>query len=177
LQKQLKDEKEIIKRCQKGDLNAFEKVYRHYQKPLYFFALRMLGSREDAEDAVQTAVIKLFHGIGRFKFKAKFSSYLMSILVRVCYDMLNQRKKPAELDDNIASCKPGNDLAMDLEKALLLLPLRMRECFILFAVEGYDQQTIAEILDIKKGSVKAHIFQAKQKLRIILSDQLKEAVL
>jgi len=176
LQKKLKDEINIIKQCQQGGLDAFEKVYRHYQKQLYYFALRMLGSHEDAEDAVQAVFLKLYHGISGFKFRAEFSSYLMSILVRVCYDICDKRKMPAEINDNMLSFKPGNDLAMDLEKAILLLPLRMRECFILFAVQGYDQTAIADILKIKKGTVKAHIFQAKQKLRQILSEPLIEAV-
>lgn len=175
MQKDLKDEIQIIKLCQEGDLNAFEKIYRQYQKPLYNFAFRMLGSHEDAEDAMQVTFLKLYRGISGFKFKAKFSSYLMSILIRVCYDSLNKRKQgAAELNENITSFKPVNDLAMDLEKAILLLPLRMRECFILFAVQGYDQSAIADILKISIGSVKAHIFQAKQKLRRILSDPLKE---
>lgn len=172
----LQDENLIIKNCQSGDLDAFEKVYRFYQKPLYHFALRMLGSHEDAEDAMQLTFLKLYRGIKGFKFKSKFSSYLTSILINACYDTLNKRKKePAELNEEILPFKPTNDLALDLEKAILLLPLRMRECFILFAVQGYEQSVIAEILKISVGSVKAHIFQAKQKLRQILAEPLNEA--
>lgn len=173
MQKYLKDESHVIKRCQEGELNAFEMVYKHYQKSLYIFAFRMLGNHEDAEDAMQLTFLKLYRAINGFKFKSKFSSYLMRILIHVCYDCVNKRKNDnAEFNENTVSIKPGNDLVIDLENAILLLPLRMRECFILFAVQGYDQSTIADIMKIEKGSVKSHIFQAKQKLRQILSDPL-----
>jgi len=171
------EEIKIIKKCQKGDLDAFEQVYNIYQKPLYVFAKNMLGNHEDTEDAMQVTFLKLYKSIGNFNFKSKFLTYLMSILINVCYDILNKRKnESSELHENLVLKNPANDLAMDLEKAILLLPVRMRECFILFAVQGYDQSSIAEILNITVGSVKAHIFQAKQKLRFFLSDSLNEVI-
>ena len=62
------------------------------------------------------------------------------------------------------------DLRLELEEAIAALPERMRACFVLFAVEELKQSEIAEILDLKLGTVKAHIFQAKVQLRALLSE-------
>ena len=64
----------------------------------------------------------------------------------------------------------GVDLRLQLEDAIKRLPERMKACFVLFAVQGMKQTEIAEILEMKLGTVKAHIFQAKEQLRAILSD-------
>lgn len=77
----------------------------------------------------------------------------------------------------LSSAQNSNqDLKMQLEEAIQFLPLRMRECFVLFAVEGFKQDEIAEMLSISIGAVKAHIFKAKQKLKILLADVIQETV-
>ena len=58
-----------------------------------------------------------------------------------------------------------------MEEAILSLPERMRACFVLFAVEGFPQKEIAEMLQIREGTVKAQVVQAKERLRAILTDE------
>ena len=169
---ELENEREIVRRCQEGDLRAFETVYHHFHPSLLGFALRMLGRREDAEDAVQAAFVKLYRSIGRFRFDARFSTYLMRILIHACYDIAEVRKKHRmqrlEIPESVRHS--SDDLRLELEEAIGRLPGRMRECFVLFAVEGFPQKEIARMLDLSVGTVKAHIFQAKGKLRTLLSD-------
>lgn len=162
---------EDIKQCQAGDLSAFKKIYENYEQPLLRIALRMLGQVQDAEDAVQTTFIKLYHGIKNYKFSAKFSTYLYRILLNVCYDMLGKRKRMNLLDlENVnPSYLPNNDLSIQLEAAILKLPEKMRICFVLFAVEEIKQTEIAEILKMSVGGVKSNIFHAKTKLRDMLA--------
>jgi len=135
---------------------------------LYSVAYRILGNKEESEDAMQNTFIKLLNSIKDFKFQSKFSSYLTRILINSCYDLIHKRKSTEEIEDNIFQQNNG-DWKLSLEKAISCLPLKMRECFILYAVEGFKQKEIAETMGLSEGTVKAHIFQAKVKLRKILS--------
>jgi RNA polymerase sigma-70 factor (ECF subfamily) len=168
------NEAEIIQKCQKNDLSAFKMIYDRYKQPLLHTAFRMLGQQQDAEDAVQTAFLKLYRGIQNFHRGSRFSTYLFRILLNVCFDMLKKRKfKKIQLYEKIdLSNQPKNDLKMYLEEAIAKLPERMRACFVLFAVEDIRQNEIAKILNISVGGVKSNIHHAKAKLRTILSDSL-----
>jgi len=157
--------KELIQNCQKRDMESFRMLYRHYEKFVFGFCLRMLNNQQDTEDAVQTVFLNLYHGIVNFKFNSRFTTYLMSITRNVCFDMLRQQKRRGEAPDLTEPVsREGTDYDHDLLQAISNLPSRTRECFILFAVEQYPQAEIAELLQIKIGTVKALIFQARQKL-------------
>ena len=172
LVQELENERELVQRCQAGELAAYEILYRHFEQPLLRFGLRMLGRQEDAEDALQTTFLKLYRGVAKFNFDSKFSTYLFRIMMNVCFDALNKKKKmqTAELQEVEQSYAPGVDLRLQLEDAIERLPERMKACFVLFAVQGLKQTEVAAILDLNLGTVKAHIFQAKTQLRTILSD-------
>ncbi|KAA3610181.1 MAG: RNA polymerase sigma factor [Calditrichaeota bacterium] len=164
-------EQDLIARCQQGEINAFRELYDLHGTMLFSIAMRVLGKKEDAEDAMQNAFTRLFKNIGQFRFQSKFSSYLVRILINSCYDIIEKRKQSFDSIDSIQqSTESFPDLKMALEKAITLLPLKMRECFILFAVQGFKQSEVAEMLEIKEGTVKAHIFQAKEKLKQTLKD-------
>ncbi|MFQ5639782.1 MAG: RNA polymerase sigma factor [bacterium] len=169
---ELKNVRTVIQRCQNGEVRAFEIVYRHFEQPMLNLGLRMLGRQEDAEDAVQSAFIRLYRSVGNFKFHAKFETYLTRIMMNVCFDMLKKRR-PRELDA-IESVElahnPQLDLRLQLEQSISELPDRMRACFVLFAVQNFKQKEVAEILNMKLGTVKATVFQAKARLRDLLSD-------
>ena len=119
---------------------------------------------------MQTTFIRLHRSIGRYRFEAALGTWLMRILINVCHDMLRARKRRLDLRSAEPAPGPGPDLRLQLEEAILSLPERMRACFVLFAVEGFPQKEIAEMLDIREGTVKAQIFQAREKLRALLAD-------
>jgi len=130
----------------------------------------MLNNQQDTEDAVQTIFLNLYRSIAKFGFKSRFSTYLFTITRNVCHDIQKQRKVINE-EFNEAEHASGNTLPLDqdISTAISRLPERTRECFILFAIEGYPQEEIAVILNIKVGTVKAMIYQARQKLVAWLS--------
>lgn len=177
--RELENEVEIIRSCQKGEIHAYEKVFRHFEQPLLMTALKMLHNKEDAQDAVQIAFIKLYHNIRRYEFRSKFSTYLFRIVVNVCLDMIKKRKnrRMQPLPERDPSYYTSEDLRLQLEEAISMLPDRMRACFVLFAVEEFKQSEIAEILDLSVGAVKAQIFHAKARLRSFLSDSSTGATL
>ena len=134
--------------------------------------MRILGQQEDAEDAVQMTFIKLYRGIQKFRYDSKFSTYLFRILMNVCFDQLEKRKKMRMqvLDTANLSHRPRLDLRMDLEEAIDALPEQQKACFVLFAVEEFKQSEIAEIMGLSLGGVKSNIHHAKTRLRAMLSD-------
>lgn len=173
---QLENEHEIVQQCQSGDLSAFRRIYETFSQTFLRVALRLLGNQEDAEDAVQVTFVKLFRGIHAFRAQATFGTYLMRILLRVCFDFIHQRRRfqfetMTENPGQFVVQNPNSDLKLDLQRALTRLPERMRACFVLFAVEGLKQEEIAEILKISVGGVKSNIFHAKSHLRQWLAEK------
>ena len=167
------EEKAIIERCKVGEIRAYKIIYNRYNRPLFHTAYRMLGNREDAEDAVQTTFLKLYKGIKSFKFKAKFSTYLFQILINTCIDMNKKKSKirSGELMENSAvSMNTDIEIKMEIDRALHTLPPKQKQCFLLFTVGDRKQREIAKILGISLGGVKSNIFQAKTKLRFFLNE-------
>ncbi len=166
-------ETEIVKRCRRGDITAFKELYDIYHQPMLRVALRMLGQQQDAEDAVQTTFIKLYRHIGTFRFQSAFSTWLFQILSNVCFDAIRLQKKHQSdsLEWIVSSTAPQLDLKLQLEYAIDELPDRMKLCFVLFAVEDFKIEDIANILDMSIGGVKSTLFQARVRLRKILSDE------
>lgn len=147
-------------------------MYWHFEQPLLNFGLRMLGRQPDAEDALQTTFLKFYRSVHKFNFESKLSTYLFRIMTNVCLDQLAKRQRRKTEDslhsENIYS--PTDELRLQLDDAIRLLPERTRACFVMFAVQDLKQSEIAEILGMKIGTVKAHIFQAKAQLRALMTD-------
>ena len=172
----IENEDVVIRRCQQGEISAFETIYRHYEKPMLSVAYRMLSTKEDAEDALQNAFINLYRKIGQFKFDSAFSTWLYRIVINACLDTLKKGKhsshvpldQAAELSEHVHT-----ELDHHLQKAIDGLPPKMKACFVLFAVQGFKQREIAEMLQMKEGTIKAQVFEAKARLREVLSDRLR----
>ncbi len=174
------DEEAIVQRCKEGDLMAYRLLYERYEQPFLRTAARILGRRQEAEDAVQETFLKLYRGIQNYKSGSRFSTYFFRILLNSCYDILRKRgpESPGESSLSLmANHSPRETgLRASIEKVISSLPVRMRDCFVLFAVEEFQMDEIAQILEISTGTVKASIHRARVKLRSWLSDSQKETI-
>jgi RNA polymerase sigma-70 factor (ECF subfamily) len=170
------DEESIIRRCQEGDLMAYHAIYERYKQPLLRTALRILGQKQDAEDAVQDAFLKLYRSINNYKRGSKFSTYLFRILLNSCFDILRKRGRAVFKDTETEDLPyyPAHESYFNIEHAIEALPQQMRICFVLFAVEEFGQEEIAQILNKSLGTVKATVHRAKARLRSLLSDSRME---
>jgi len=170
------NEKTMILLCTQGDMKGFRALFERFRNPLLSTGMRMLGNSHDAEDAVQNTFMKVYKSIKDFKYKSSFSTYLFSIHMRVCLDMLRKKKRSRMqvLSPGMAAEKPDYSLRMQLEQAIGGLPVQQRACFVLFAVQGFKQAEIADMLGIATGSVKANIFHARMKLQKQLSENSGE---
>jgi len=169
-------ENEIVRRCQEGDVSAYKVIYDRYGQLLLRTALRMLGQKQDAEDAVQVTFIRLYRGIKNFRYDSKFSAYLFRILLNVCLNQIAKKKKMKTQALNTVHLhhQPRPELRIQLEEAINHLPAQQKACFVLFAVEELSQDEIAAILGLSVGGVKSNIHHAKKKLRALLSDDSTE---
>jgi len=170
------EEQEILQRCRRGDLPAYRLIFERYEQPFLRTAWRLLGRRQEAEDAVQETFLKFHRRIGQYREGSKFSTYFFRILINTCTDILRKRRRePAgPLEEPVTGASSSHELRHSIERAIDGLPERMRSCFLLFAVEELSQEEIAGILEISVGAVKANIHHARVKLRESLAASRRE---
>ena len=178
------DEQTLIKRAGKGDEAAFEELVRAYEKTVYNLALRMTGNREDAFDLTQTTFLKAWHAISLFQFDSKFSTWLCRIASNACIDFLRKEKRRktvsltalddadqsyelsvADLDADPALIAEAASERERVFAALNELPQEYRVVLSLRAIEDMTYEEIAELLELKTGTVKSRISRAREMLR------------
>ncbi len=160
-------EAEAISRCVGGEVGGYRWLYDRYGQPLLRTAFRILGRREEAEDAVQDTFLKLHRYIGNFRTGSTFSTYLFRILINCCTDILRKREAghPASATDFDIPVRSGHEVRHALEEAVAALPAQMKACFVLCAVEEFSYDEAAGMLGVHIGSVKASVHRARKKLR------------
>ena len=180
------EEKRLIAKARGGDTDAFADIVRGNEKLMYNYALRLLGSREDAADAVQEAFLKAFTGLQSFRGDSKLSSWLCRILNNACVDILRKRKETVPLGDGTeegealraeipderfdpVAVLERTDLRDRVRAAVTLLPEEFKTPLLLREYEGFSYAEIAEILELDPGTVKTRIFRARKKMCAILS--------
>ena len=179
------EEKILIKKAQRGDTLAFEKLVSAHEGFVYSLALRQLRSPQDAEDAAQEVFIKAWTSLGAFRGDSRFSVWLYRICGNVCTDILRKRSDTQSLsldgeygeEMDIPDSSPTPQEALEkrersaaLKKALDSLPEEFRSALILREAGGMSYDEIAAALKIDIGTVKSRIFRGRKKLCEILSE-------
>lgn len=160
----------------------FEVLVGRYERAVYNLALRMLRNPEDAKDATQEAFFKAFRSLRTFKTGAKFSTWILAIAYNASCDRLSKRRRYAntELPER-ADPGPGpaeeaerEDEAQRLRRAVDALPDKYRAVITLYHLQGKQYDEIATILGVPMGTVKTHLFRAKDLLRKRLNGEQDE---
>ena len=168
---------DLIARCQAGDVEAFEALYRQHAARLYTLACRMAGSAEDGEDLLQEIFLQVYRKVGSFKGDSAVGTWLYRLALNHCLDYVRSRQakmsKLTETLDADTSFEPTarreTPIArLDLERAIELLPEGCREAFVLHDVEGFDHKEVGQLLGIAEGTSKSQVFKARMKLRASL---------
>ncbi len=176
-------EQTVIRRVQRGDREAFSELVTAYQKTVYNTALRLLGSREDAEDLTQEVFLTAYRRLGDFRGESRFSTWLCRIASNACIDALRRRKhrdalsltrededgEDAEWEIPDASQSPEDLLSQKLtrdavRRGLQTLSPEGRQVLILRELEGLSYEEIGDALGLEPGTVKSRIFRARKKL-------------
>ena len=169
------DLNKLIREAQTGNSKAFAAVYSFYADDLYRFALWYTGKSADAEDAVQEAVLIAFRHITKLKKASSFKSWMFKILSNVCKTRLtNPADKLClvaldEINESDAEYYTEDfTLSSDLKSALDSLDADERQIVLLSVIGRYKSNEIAEILDMKSGTVRSKLSRSLDKLRDIL---------
>jgi RNA polymerase sigma-70 factor (ECF subfamily) len=171
----------LVERCRKGDLAAFEEIYRAHAPRLYSLMLRMLGNAADAEDLLQEVFLAAHRKLESFRGEAALGTWLYRLATNQCLDYLRSRaaktgQLTSPIDDEIGLADAGSrNIAdrtvarMDLARALAQLPEGARAAFVLHDVEGLEHREVAEVLGVAEGTSKSQVHKARLKLRVLLS--------
>jgi RNA polymerase sigma-70 factor (ECF subfamily) len=161
----------------RGNSEAFATLVERYDRAVYHLAYRTLHDTEEARDVTQEAFFKAFRSLRTFKAGAKFSTWIFAITYHACCDRLSRRKHYSgeELPDRAdAAAGPEQrvialDEASRLRCAIDALPEKYRTVVTLFHLQGKQYEEIATVLGLPMGTVKTHLFRAKEQLRRLLS--------
>jgi len=193
----LSDE-ELLRRFNEGDADAFERLVRRYERPLYNFILRSVRRRERADELLQDVFMKVVQRSRDFKGNSKLSTWLYTIARNLCIDhsrkMVFRRHKSLDapsrsgddegptLLERQAAGGPEADraaIAKDLQariaEAVEELPEEQREVFLLRQVEGMAFKEIASVVGVPENTVKSRMRYALERLQRAL-DEYKDYV-
>lgn len=180
---------ELIGKFNNGDLDAFEQLIIRYEKKIYSICFYFLKNREDAEDAAQEIILKLYKKLGSFRNEASFSTWMNYVASNTCRDYLRKRKrnKVLYLDDDIQTedgrisrelpseeSTPeerveNKELGALMQDTIAKLKEDHREILLMREYQELSYEEIAEILGISVGTVKSRIYRARKDLKAILS--------
>lgn len=181
---QMTERRELVRRAQLGDPEAFAAIYAAHKRRVYSLCVRMVHNREDAEDLMQEAFLQVFRKLHTFRGDSAFSTWLYRVTVNVV--LMNLRRKPwretpleemgrPEDEESVppefgaADERLNNSLdRIALERALDELPPGYRMVFSLHDVLGYEHQEAAEIMGCSAGNCKSQLHKARMKLRSVL---------
>jgi len=176
---------ELVARWLSGDDEAFARLVRGHEQAVFRLLYRMLGSREEAEDASQEAFLSLHRHGRRFRREARFSTFLYRVAANAALNRRRSlgraRRRTRELALSQATgadlpaaprdpedAAQGGEVQLQVQQALQELPEDLRVAVVLYDIEGQSYRDIAEILEIPEGTVKSRIHRARQGLRELL---------
>ncbi len=177
----------LLERARDGSLDAFNGLVDLYQDPLFALVVRMVPDRDQAADAVQEAFFSAFRNLRSFR-GGSVRSWLSRIAINAAMDQQRLRKRrPSqpypELEDDTWQPPAGPDAdpertALGIERGRVLhaalgtITPDQRNAIVLFDVEGYDYQEIAELTGVSLGTVKSRIHRGRLALRDCLAGSM-----
>lgn len=185
----LEDDK-LVKKAIGGDESAYKQLVNKYERALYFHILKMIKDKEQVEDLVQETFVKAFDNLNTYSTNYAFSTWLYRIATNHTIDYLRKKKLKTLSIDEPMKTKDG-EMEMQLEdesagtdrdiirkqrqkivqKAIENLPEKYRKVIEMRHMEEKSYKEIAKVLDLPLGTVKAHIFRARELLYKSLKDK------
>ncbi|WP_240136972.1 RNA polymerase sigma factor SigM [Streptomyces sp. MUM 178J] len=176
-------DQELLARHVAGDPDAFGELVRRHRDRLWAVALRTLGDREEAADAVQDALVSAFRAAHTFRGQSAVTTWLHRITVNACLDRARKAasRKTSPVDDTnrleqlLEPCESAEapaerqDLHRQLLAALARLPVDQRAALVLVDMQGYSVAEASEVLDIPVGTVKSRCARGRARLLPMLT--------
>ena len=173
-----------------GDINAFAILVDRYKSLVFTLSLKMLASREEAEEVSQDVFIKIYKSLSGFKTESKFSTWLYRITYNTCLDRLRTTKRTAYLvavEDfeaqevttlmNALDTIEEKERKQMIQKCLDLLPAEDNFLLTLYYFQENSLKEISKIMGINENNVKIKLFRSRRKLAGILKTQLEPEII
>ena len=174
------DDADLARRAAQADVAAFEQIYRRHHRRLHGVIVRLVGQAgARAEDLTQEAFVRAWQALPTFRFDSALSTWLHRLAVNTALMDLRSRRgaEALETDDEALAWQATPDsaghrtaLGLDLERAVASLPPRARAVLVLYDIEGWKHEEIADELGMAVGSSKAQLHRARQLLRTRLGE-------
>ncbi len=167
--------RQIIIQCQQGNKQAFKALCEAHYDFCYRVALRMLGDQEEARDVVQEGLIRVWNNLSGYRSDTKFTTWLYTIITRLCIDSLRKHKEFHSLETEEATLTED---PLDLSAQLTLTELvsivrslaaelspKQQSIFVLRDLEGLEIKEITGITGMTADSVKSNLCHARKTIR------------
>ena len=171
----------LIERCRRGELGAFEELYKAHAGRLYSLVIRMVGNPADADDLLQEIFLSAHRKLEGFRGDSSLGTWLYRLATNQCLDFLRSRAtkaghvtdtledEPHLFDGGSRALAERTVAKMDLERAVAQLPQGCRAAFLLHDVQGLEHGEVADALGIAEGTSKSQVHKARLRLRALLS--------
>jgi RNA polymerase sigma-70 factor (ECF subfamily) len=183
-------DRELVDRCQRGELDAYERLVARHRHRVYNLAYGMLRNEQDALDVCQEAFVRAWQSIRSFKKSAAFYTWMYRITTNLCIDFVRRRdRRPSEqfeegvearLDPDVEVAPSHNpspateaqrsELRAQIDAALLQLSPEHRAVIQLREYEGLDYAEIARVLKCRIGTVMSRLHYARKALQKLLRE-------
>lgn len=202
LVREVRDERELVRRCREGSEAAYAELVRNHRPRLYLLAYRLVGDRETAEDVVQETFLAAFRQIEKVEPRPSLNPWLNTIVLRTAGRAASRRRsRPGpsldqvvrhqsgsetgpgvSLGDGMVDLDPSGDphaaaeaaeLRRDLAAALIDLPFNYRAAVVLRHVMGVDYAEAALEMGVPLNTFKSHLLRGTRLLREALADRLE----
>ena len=182
-------QEKLLKKAQQGDADAFEQLVAPYEQKIYALCLRLLAHREDAQDAAQETMLRLYRALVSYRGEAQLGTFIYRVTANTCMDALRRRNVRAceslEALDDVgvvpADDSPGPEETIlraeeneRLSRAIDALSDEMRLPLVLREIHALSYEEVAQTLGLEMGTVKSRIHRAREKLARMLSVEAQE---
>ncbi|NWK68751.1 sigma-70 family RNA polymerase sigma factor [Bacillus paramycoides] len=165
LYKMIVKEETDVSLAKKGDHEAFMALIHTEKVKMYRIAKAMLHDETNIEDALQATILKAYENIKKLKKEEFFQTWLIRILINECNNIIRSYRKVIVIEDydsNMVAFDRYEDI--DLCNAIQSLTEELRAVTVLYYYEDMNQESIAALLEIPKGTVKSRLSRAREQL-------------
>ncbi|CDN44169.1 RNA polymerase sigma factor SigW [Paenibacillus sp. P22] len=175
----------LIRAAQQGDRDALVSLLREIENHVYRTAYYILGNEQDALDASQEALIRIYTKITSYEEKAQFKTWVQRIVTNICIDKFRRTKPVVSIEEHDMVFREKQDVeeevlsayaAKDIREAIDKLPDHHRAVVVLRYLQDFSYNEIADSLDLPLNTVKSYLFRARQQLQTLLHDYQKGGV-
>ncbi|ANF97765.1 MULTISPECIES: RNA polymerase sigma factor [Paenibacillus] len=175
-------EQGLIKAAQEGDRDALITLLREIEHHVYKTAYYILNNEQDALDAAQEALIRIYTKIGSYEEKAQFKTWVQRIVTNICIDKFRRSKPTVSIEEHEMVFEGHDDVehevmraytSKDVREAINQLPEHHRTVIVLRYIQDLSYNEIADCLDLPLNTVKSYLFRARQQLQNLLADYEK----